>query len=74
MDEPQTRAALATIEVVGKLMAALVDTGALPPKYAADLARAAAERLEPTEDGKYLDFLAEQWLRTARLVDQPPST
>lgn len=74
MDEPQTRAALATIEVVGKLMAALVDTGALPPKYAADLARGAAERLEPIEDGAFLDLLAEQWLRTARFVEMPPST
>jgi hypothetical protein len=68
MDEPQTRAQLATMEVIGKLMIGLAEAGVLPPAFLAQAAQTAAERLEPTADGLYLDVLAEQWRNTARYV------
>ena len=54
MDEAQARATLALMEVVGKMMIGLADTGALPRDFCWRSMLVAAERLEPTDDGKYL--------------------
>lgn len=70
MDEAQTRAQLATMEVVGKLMIYLGGAGILDKELLARIAKQAAVRLDPVEDGVFLDTLQEQWLTLEQMLLQ----
>ena len=74
MDEAQARATLALMEVVGKMLIGLADTGALPREFCRRAAITAAQRLEPTNDGEYLGMMSKQWLETARFFEKTPRT
>lgn len=74
MDEVHARAILATMEVIGKMMIGLADTGALPRQFCKETALTAAERLEPIDDSQFLETMADQWRITARFFERAKKT
>jgi hypothetical protein len=73
MDAVEARAILVIMEVIGKMMVGLADTGALQRSFVKQAMLTAAEHLEPVSDDKYLALIAEQWRGAARLFDEPRS-
>lgn len=74
MDNAEARAILVVMEVIGKMMVGLADTGALPRSFVKETMLRAAEHLEPIADDKYLSVMAEQWRGSAKLFDGPRKT